>query len=172
MQGGLGGGNQGFGAKPRAVVCYICGREYGTKSIDIHVKQCIKKWEDAESQKPPRERRPVPQPPSGFDELKIGGSGGVNQAALDSYNDAAFDAYNTKALVPCQGCGRTFLPESLEKHLKGCKAGAAAKKASEASSSFGGKGGGIGGGGGGLGGGGGGIGGGGAGIGGAGASPF
>ena len=56
--GGLGGNNgdsfggskkTGFAAKPRAVMCYICGREYGTKSIDIHLKTCKKKWEDAES---------------------------------------------------------------------------------------------------------------------------
>ena len=31
--------------KPRGVMCYICGREYGTTSINIHLKTCIKKWE-------------------------------------------------------------------------------------------------------------------------------
>ena len=31
--------------KPKAVMCYICGREYGTASINIHIPQCIKKWE-------------------------------------------------------------------------------------------------------------------------------
>lgn len=50
MQGGLGNINGGgFAAKPRAVMCYICGREYGTKSIDIHIKSCKKKWVDAEA---------------------------------------------------------------------------------------------------------------------------
>uniref|UniRef100_A0A2I2YS77 C2HC/C3H-type domain-containing protein n=1 Tax=Gorilla gorilla gorilla TaxID=9595 RepID=A0A2I2YS77_GORGO len=29
--------------RPPAVVCYICGREYGTKSISIHEPQCLKK---------------------------------------------------------------------------------------------------------------------------------
>ena len=33
----------------------------------------------------------------------------------------AFANYNQKALVPCDRCGRTFLPDSLKWHLKGCK---------------------------------------------------
>lgn len=54
MQGGLGNLNsgKGFAAKPRAVMCYICGREYGTKSIGIHIPNCQKKWEETESHKP------------------------------------------------------------------------------------------------------------------------
>ena len=31
--------------RPKALVCYICGREYGTRSLEIHVKSCAKKWE-------------------------------------------------------------------------------------------------------------------------------
>lgn len=38
------------------------------------------------------------------------------------------DNYNKNVLVPCPGCKRTFNPEALEKHLKGCKPGAAAKQ--------------------------------------------
>ena len=33
---------------------------------------------------------------------------------MQAYNDAAFSAYNDKALVPCERCGRTFLPDRLE----------------------------------------------------------
>ena len=54
--GGLGGGGGGSPlqnngqkiVRPKAVMCYICGREFGTKSIDIHIKSCTKKWNDAE----------------------------------------------------------------------------------------------------------------------------
>lgn len=59
--------------KPKTVVCYICGREFGTKSIDIHIKACKKKWEDVESQKPKHERRPLPKPPQEFNDMKVGG---------------------------------------------------------------------------------------------------
>ena len=39
---------------------------------------------------------------------------------IESYNNEAFDAFNEKALVPCNNCGRTFLPDSLIRHQKGC----------------------------------------------------
>ena len=35
--------------KPKALVCYICGREFGTASLEIHLKTCKKKWEQAEA---------------------------------------------------------------------------------------------------------------------------
>jgi hypothetical protein len=31
--------------RPKALMCYICGREYGTMSLGIHMPQCIKKFE-------------------------------------------------------------------------------------------------------------------------------
>ena len=30
-----------FITRPKTIVCYICGREYGTASIEIHLKTCI-----------------------------------------------------------------------------------------------------------------------------------
>ena len=35
--------------KPKALVCYICGREFGTASLEIHLKSCKKKWETHEA---------------------------------------------------------------------------------------------------------------------------
>jgi hypothetical protein len=31
--------------RPKTLVCFICGREYGTKSLEIHIKACEKKWD-------------------------------------------------------------------------------------------------------------------------------
>ena len=31
--------------RPVAVICYICGRQYGRSSIEIHIRQCKKLWE-------------------------------------------------------------------------------------------------------------------------------
>jgi hypothetical protein len=31
--------------KPLALVCYICGGEYGTQSIDIHLRFCEQRWD-------------------------------------------------------------------------------------------------------------------------------
>jgi len=63
MRGGVGGIKF---RRPPGVVCYICGREYGTASIEIHVKSCKKSWEAQEAQKPRRERRPLPPEPESF----------------------------------------------------------------------------------------------------------
>ena len=37
---------------PKSVVCYICGRKYGTASIIIHEPQCLKKWRLENNQLP------------------------------------------------------------------------------------------------------------------------
>ena len=65
LGGGGGGGNLNWKSpseiqKPKALVCYICGREFGTNSLEIHLKACKRKWEAAEAQKPARERKPLP----------------------------------------------------------------------------------------------------------------
>lgn len=101
-------------------MCYICGREYGTMSLEIHLKTCRKKWEIEQEKKPPGYRRPCPEPPKDFDQAMSGAKSG--EVYFQTYNDAAFENYNL-ALEPCPQCGRTFNPESLPKHMKGCRVG-------------------------------------------------
>ena len=50
--------------KPWTVVCYLCGREFGSKSIDIHEPQCRKKWHAENDKLPPHQRRPEPTKPN------------------------------------------------------------------------------------------------------------
>merc|ERR1719326_1900199 len=95
------GAGEGFGEnapKPRSVVCHICGREFGSASIAIHVPQCAKKWEAAEAKKPKAERRPLPETPS----LEKG------QVSREEYNEAAIGTFYSEGLVPCPNCARTF----------------------------------------------------------------
>lgn len=65
------------------------GKEYGTASIEIHLKACRKKWDIEQEQKPPKERRPCPEPPKSFDEVIIGAKSGAN-VDLVQYNNEAF----------------------------------------------------------------------------------
>lgn len=46
--------------RPKALMCYICGREFGTASLEIHLKTCKKKFELEQSKVPLRQRKPVP----------------------------------------------------------------------------------------------------------------
>lgn len=48
---------------PRTVVCYICGREFGSKSISIHEPQCLEKWKNENNKLPKERRRPIPKKP-------------------------------------------------------------------------------------------------------------
>lgn len=103
-------------ARPRAYVCYLCGAQFGSASLSIHISQCQKKWTDCEQQKPARERRALPPPPA---EL---------QAPLpklpqdiDDFNSKMFAYWDKVTLLECPGCSRTFRPEALEVHARVCK---------------------------------------------------
>jgi len=72
-----------------------------------------------ESLKPPGQRRPLPQPPKNFDEVAVRGGGRNN--SIDQFNEEAFKNFNEQALVPCEHCNRTFLPDRLPVHQRVCQ---------------------------------------------------
>ena len=39
---------------------------------------------------------------------------------VNNYNERAYEKWDAEALVPCENCGRTFLPDRLEIHLRAC----------------------------------------------------
>ncbi|XP_040976796.1 zinc finger protein 474 [Aquila chrysaetos chrysaetos] len=100
--------------RPRAVICYICGREYGTKSISIHEPQCLKNWHQGNDMLPKHLKRPEPKKP---EVSPIQAKGFYD---LDSLNEAAWISAQNQ-LVPCDICGRTFLPDRLIVHQLSCK---------------------------------------------------
>uniref|UniRef100_A0A7M4F1S8 Zinc finger protein 475 n=1 Tax=Crocodylus porosus TaxID=8502 RepID=A0A7M4F1S8_CROPO len=100
--------------RPPTVICYICGREYGTKSIAIHEPQCLKKWHNENDMLPKHLRRPEPKKP----EVKSIQAHGFYD--LDALNEASWNSAQSQ-LVPCDICGRTFLPDRLIVHQRSCK---------------------------------------------------
>nr|XP_001918320.1 zinc finger protein 474 isoform X2 [Equus caballus] len=100
--------------RPPTIVCYICGREYGTKSIAIHEPQCLKKWHNENNLLPKELRRPEPKKP----EVRTITAKGFYD--LDALNEAAWTSAQS-TLVPCAVCGRTFLPDRLIVHQRSCK---------------------------------------------------
>lgn len=97
---------------PKFVLCYICGRKFGTKSIDIHTPQCLEKWKIENDKLPKGMRRPVPKKPE-----NVGGSGKYD---VDAMNEAAWKSSQAQ-LIPCENCGRTFAPDRLAVHQRACK---------------------------------------------------
>ncbi|XP_018119712.1 zinc finger protein 474 [Xenopus laevis] len=100
--------------QPPTVVCYICGREFGTKSISIHEPQCLQKWNLENGKLPKNLRRPEPKKP---EVRPIGAKGSYD---LVSLNEAAWQSAQSQ-LVACDICGRTFLPDRLLVHQRSCK---------------------------------------------------
>ncbi|XP_074057530.1 zinc finger protein 474-like isoform X2 [Macrotis lagotis] len=96
--------------RPGFILCYICGREFGSKSISIHEPQCLQKWHIENNKLPRNLRRPEPLKPKPFS--------GTNSYDLQSITETE---NNQAQLLPCEHCGRTFLPDSLVVHLKNCK---------------------------------------------------
>ena len=116
----------GQGKGPIARVCYICGRQYGLSSYDIHLKQCKELWIAREEKNPPKDRRPLPEDP--FINFTGSSKGVNNEANLEELNKIAQEQFKTAALVACQFCNRTFLPEKLLIHNRSCTVDTPAKK--------------------------------------------
>ena len=125
---GLGGGGGGFpgGApkkqkgphlKPQLLVCYLCGQQFGTSSLGIHIPQCYskktKQWEAGD----PETRGKRPRDPATVDWQAS------TTMSKEEYNDRQFQDF-TNNLEPCPQCGRKFLPDRLVVHLRSCNPGA------------------------------------------------
>ena len=60
--------------------------------------------------------------------MTSGAKGGAyNMDKLAEYNANAMNDFNDKVLEPCPNCGRTFLPDRLQIHLRSCKQNAGLK---------------------------------------------
>ncbi|EGR32934.1 zinc c2h2 type family protein, putative [Ichthyophthirius multifiliis] len=113
--------------RPISLMCYICGREFGTRSLKIHLKSCREKW-------PLTSNRPLPREPPGLMELLS--KENITRKDIDIYNNRAYDQYNYDVLVPCSNCCRTFKPESLISHQKACKPGNVLKGMTQAQKDY------------------------------------
>ncbi|KAI5752496.1 hypothetical protein M8J77_017491 [Diaphorina citri] len=100
--------------KPRTVICYLCGREFGKSSIGIHEPQCLKKWHIENDKLPPNLRRPEPTRP---EVIRVPGTDKIDTEAM---GEAAFKSYVAQ-LVPCGKCGRKFFPDRVVVHENVCK---------------------------------------------------
>lgn len=125
--GGIGGGGERRrqrGQKPTFLVCYLCGQQFGTRSLSIHRPQCYAKktieWERGE----PGKRGPKPRDPAAVDGPSAAAAATGAERSREEFNDEQFSDF-AESLAPCHNCGRRFLPDRLEVHLRSCRAGSA-----------------------------------------------
>jgi len=108
--------------------CHLCGREFGTASLPIHIPQCISKWNARQQVLPRHLQKPPPDPPS----VPLPDSP-ANVRTMEAYNQAAW-AISQQALNDCPFCHRRFNPglfpctsmpnlrcqDALAGHLESC----------------------------------------------------
>lgn len=126
----------------RLQVCYICGRQYGLSSYEIHLKQCKELFIAREAKKDPKERKKLPEDPMLAITLKQStytSQSNTSKASattngdldLDEINRLATATFNTETLETCVYCGRTFLAEKLTIHNRSCTADNPARRVNE-----------------------------------------
>lgn len=105
-----------YQVRKKTVVCYVCGREFGSQSVSIHEPQCLKKWRLENENLPKHQQRNTPIKP----ELLPS----IDSRATDTerFNEAAWKSAQSQ-LLPCENCGRTFAPDRLPIHQRSCKPG-------------------------------------------------
>ncbi len=147
--------NKTLGPGPKTRVCYICGRQYGVHSYEIHLKQCKELWIAREAQKDPKDRKKLPEDPAirlmnnngssssssttggtvatGNTAVNSNSNGGNGEGglSLEELNKLASEAFNTETLSQCAYCGRTFLPEKLLIHNRSCTADNPARRVTD-----------------------------------------
>lgn len=106
--------------RPAFVMCYICGREYGTASIGIHEKHCLARWRKENDERPPKLRQSEPvKPQVNIEAARVNNEIESENFDLDAINEAAKEAFQAQ-FVPCETCYRTFFPDSLLIHRRSC----------------------------------------------------
>ena len=92
--------------------CHLCGRQFGTSSLQIHLKACKEKWErDHPGKTAPEPAAPIP----------INAKAGGKEWA--AFNATAQETFESETMEACPHCNRTFLPDRLPIHLRTCGKG-------------------------------------------------
>lgn len=116
---------EGLSVKPKpTVTCYICGREYGSSSYGIHEKQCIEKYVAAQKKLPTSQRRPLPTKPRVLAQAQDSETGAIiklNNSELEELHENSFQTFMEEGREACPHCGRKFLSDRLQIHLRSCK---------------------------------------------------
>jgi hypothetical protein len=92
--------------KPLGYTCYVCGAQFGSRSLHIHLPQCAEGGTARQEQLPAAARRALPPPPAG---LPADADGLPRRAEeIEAFNDDMFQAFQGASLTRCEGCRRSF----------------------------------------------------------------
>lgn len=113
--------NSGRGHQPPSVECYVCGRMFGTHSIAIHEKKCLKKWHAENDSLPKDMRSPIPskQAPTKISSPQSPTSSARTPIPKSSKEERPISGTKSP-LFPCYLCGKLFTVNSIYIHEPQC----------------------------------------------------
>ncbi|EPY34396.1 hypothetical protein AGDE_06966 [Angomonas deanei] len=113
--------------RPKFVTCKICGKGFGSASIDIHVPQCyekaLKQWKiNPVGPRPVMPGTKPPQATSSSPQAPVGGGAAAARSLKQNqvFEVAEYDNDNPN-LHPCSKCGRKFNFDRIGYHESVCK---------------------------------------------------
>lgn len=87
------------------VTCFLCGRDFGRRSIILHLPVCRRKWAAEQARLPEgAPTRPEPEEPRLLARLLAGEE--LTSGELEEHNAEAATIWNREVLVRCENCGR------------------------------------------------------------------
>ncbi|CAD8047844.1 unnamed protein product [Paramecium primaurelia] len=113
----------GFAIRPKSLLCTICGREFGTASLEIHQKTCIKKYQNDLMNMDPGHRQQMPTTQEilqKLDQEKQFRTQVGTKVGQKSQQVLYEQPQQVIALVGCRKCGRRFNPDRIRKHESVC----------------------------------------------------
>lgn len=106
--------------RPKQLICHLCGNDFGTASLAIHVKVCRRKRIVDQSKLPVAWRRDEPPGPNP-DLFPLPGSQKASRSVFDTYNIEAWRIYCSGVSCTCKSCGCPLTsPEHQELHESQC----------------------------------------------------
>ncbi|KAJ8924138.1 hypothetical protein NQ315_006922 [Exocentrus adspersus] len=105
------------GRRPPSVECYICGKMFGSTSIKIHEKQCLKKWNIENDSLPAAMRSP---PPTRNTEKASKSPEPQRRPSTESEKEDRPKSARKPPLFPCYICGKLFTVNSIYIHEPQC----------------------------------------------------
>jgi hypothetical protein len=110
-----------IGLHPNLMICHLCGREYGSLSLPLHIPKCEEKWTLEQQKVPKKMRRPMPKAPQSMPLNNATGTyetltddrplKGMTGSQILEYNEAAQQAFIDEGRCECMNCGRKFLQD-------------------------------------------------------------
>mmetsp|Transcript_7189 Transcript_7189/g.6299 ORF Transcript_7189/g.6299 Transcript_7189/m.6299 type:complete len:223 (-) Transcript_7189:247-915(-) len=108
---------------PVFLICYVCGKEFGKHSLEIHLEKCVERhYQELLNKGTPKKEIKTPNPPEELLDIfkKIKVKEEPTYQEIQEYNVIGSKLFTEIIMKDCKNCGRKFNIDRLDVHLKSC----------------------------------------------------